>query len=237
MLKERVRLTERDILCLKFIVEQGYATINQLWRIAWANQKSEAYVYGRILILERSGFLKSIKIDGFTFKIVSMTSKTRAAIASITSAPIAIRVPPRNQVQHQLNINELRIVLGQLETVSVYSSLCLTSFFHNRIYAPDLILELAHLKKVAIVYDRTLRKKDRIFNKITFYTSEIDIPARRFDVVLYLVSQGFLNTYRHIFEQKFNLYAGVVKLISYEDFHLSISGNAQANEVIEEYFK
>lgn len=233
----RFRLTERDMLCLKFVVEQGFATIEQLWKVAWNNQKSTAYVYGRVLILERGGFLKSVKIDGATFKIVSMMPKSRNSVASMTSSQVASRPPPINQVRHQLSINELRIKLWDLEKLTVYSSLCLTSFFHNRIYAPDLIIGLENTKRVAIVYDGTIRKKDRIFDKINFFTSETDLTSRRFDVILYLVSQGFLNTYRQIFDQKFDKYSKTVKLVSYEEFYSNINNNNGSSVSIEEYFK
>lgn len=233
----KIRLTERDMLCLRFVVEQGFATIEQLWKVAWNDQKNASYVYDRVLVLERAGFLKAIEMAGVSFKIVTLTTKSRNSIATMTSSPVTIRTPPPNQVQHQLDVNELRIMLGHLGKLSVYSSLCLTSFFHNRIYAPDLILDLENTTKVAVIYDRTIRKKERIFDKINFFTSETDLPDRKYDVILYLVSQGFLNTYREILAHKFYKYSKIVKLTSYEDFYLNLNGDTGSIASIEEYFK
>jgi hypothetical protein len=54
----RMRITERDKECVRFVVEQGFATIEQLWKVAWSDQKNASYVYNRVLSLERAGFFE-----------------------------------------------------------------------------------------------------------------------------------------------------------------------------------
>ena len=62
----RMRITERDKVCVRFVVEQGFATIEQLWKVAWSDQKNSSYTYNRVLSLEKFGFLKSVKINDAT---------------------------------------------------------------------------------------------------------------------------------------------------------------------------
>ena len=64
----RMRITERDKECVRFVVEQGFATIEQLWKVAWSNQKNSSYTYNRVLSLEKFGFLKSVKINSAQFR-------------------------------------------------------------------------------------------------------------------------------------------------------------------------
>ena len=45
--EERIRITERDILGVGFVVEQGFATIEQLWKVAWSESKSFFCVWQR----------------------------------------------------------------------------------------------------------------------------------------------------------------------------------------------
>jgi hypothetical protein len=93
-----VRLTERDKVCLQFVVEQGFATIEQLWQVAWGTQKNVSYTYNRIIELERGGYLRSVKVSGTTFKIVSATTSAnrkfsymKELIFSTKSIPCADR--------------------------------------------------------------------------------------------------------------------------------------------------
>ena len=65
----RMRITERDKECVRFVVEQGFATIEQLWKVAWSDRKNASYVYDRVLILERAGFFQQVKVLVLHFQI------------------------------------------------------------------------------------------------------------------------------------------------------------------------
>ena len=86
-INRRVRVTERDEVCLKFVVEQGFATIEQLWKVAWSDQKNSAYTYNRVISLEKSGLLKTIKLNNSLTKVVTSTLKSRHHVAQNSSYP------------------------------------------------------------------------------------------------------------------------------------------------------
>jgi hypothetical protein len=56
-------VTERDLIALQWICEQGTMTVDQLWRTAWWNDQSRGprYAYERVLFLERASFLEKVK--------------------------------------------------------------------------------------------------------------------------------------------------------------------------------
>ena len=76
---------------MRFVVEQGFATIEQLWKVAWSDQKNSSYTYNRVLSLEKFGFLKSVKINDTTMKIVTSTPKARIITAESSAYPTPVQ--------------------------------------------------------------------------------------------------------------------------------------------------
>jgi len=107
------RITEQDKLCAEFVVEQGFATIEQLWKIVWSDRKNAPYVYDRVLILERAGFFQQARVNGVTFKIISPTAKSRQLVASFSHHPTPLQGVPKDLVHHQLHLNELRVLFQE----------------------------------------------------------------------------------------------------------------------------
>ncbi|MGZ3790045.1 MAG: hypothetical protein ACXVLQ_16025 [Bacteriovorax sp.] len=226
--KGRIRITERDKLCAEFVVEQGFATIEQLWKVAWSDHKNTSYAYDRVLVLERSGFLKQVKSDGVTFKIVSPTPKSRSLVASFSQHPIPFTNASKDIVFHQLDLNELRILFQKKGLSNWRSAECLAvdpSFKKiGTRHIPDAFYVSSKGVRTAIEYDRTLRKKDRIKDRLSSYVVELMSPDRNIDRLIYLVAPAYLKTYQQIFDQGFEGIKGKFILSTMEEFKKQLEG-------------
>jgi len=224
----RIRITERDRLCAEFVVEQGFATIEQLWKVAWGDQKSASYVYDRVLVLERSGFLKPVKVDGVSFKIVSPTAKFRQLVASFSQHPTPFMNASKDIVFHQLELNELRILFQEKGLTNWRSAECLAvdpSFKKiGTRHVPDAYYISSNGTRTAIEYDRTLRKKDRIKDRLSSYVVELMSPDRNIDRLIYLVAPAYLKTYQQIFDQSFGGIKGKFVLKTMDEFKKELAG-------------
>lgn len=226
--KGRIRITDSDKLCLLFVVEQGFATIEQLWKVAWGSQKNASYSYNRVQVLERFGFLEQVKLDGQMFKVVSATTKGLRFIASISKYPVPISHVTKAMAQHQLDLNDLRILFQEKGLVGWRSAECLAvdpSFKKiGTRHIPDAFYVSSKGIRTAIEYDRTLRKKDRIKDRLSSYVVELMSPERNLDRLIYLVAPAYLKTYQQIFDQGFEGVRGKFILTTMEEFKKQIVG-------------
>lgn len=206
--QERVRLTSNDIKALLFLSEQGYANIDQLWRYAWGHQKNSDYTYDRVLLLERSGYLKKVILNGFREKIVCATRLARNSVALISPFPVPAKIAPVATVAHQLGLNDLRIEMEAAGLTGWRSSesLMVDPLF-RRIglrHIPDAFYTSRKGIKTAIEYDRTMRKKERIKERLSLYLTELMSPNGNLDRVIYLVPLAYLDTYKNIVDVGFS---------------------------------
>ncbi len=226
--EERIRITERDILGVGFVVEQGFATIEQLWKVAWNEHKSVDYTYRRVVSLERSGFLKTVKVDSITYKIVSPTTKSRNLIASFSQHPIPLVNASKDIVFHQLDLNGLRILFQEKGLKNWRSAECLAvdpSFKKiGTRHIPDAYYISSDGTRTAIEYDRTLRKKDRIKERLSSYVVELMSPDRNIDRLIYLVAPAYFKTYQQIFDQSFGGIKGKFILKTMDEFKNQLAG-------------
>jgi hypothetical protein len=226
--QERVRITERDKLCAEFVVEQGFATIEQLWKVAWSDQKNASYVYDRVLVLERAGFLKTVRPNGVTYKIVSPTAQSRQLVASFSQHPTPVINASKDIVFHQLDLNELRILFQGKGLTNWRSAECLAvdpSFKKiGTRHIPDAFYVSSNGTRTAIEYDRTLRKKDRIKDRLSSYVVELMSPDRNIDRLIYLVAPAYLKTYQQIFDQGFEGVKGRFILKTMDEFKKQLAG-------------
>ncbi len=224
----RVRITERDKLCAEFVVEQGFATIEQLWKVAWSDQKNASYVYDRVLVLERAGFLKTVRPNGVTYKIVSPTAQSRQLVASFSQHPTPVINASKDIVFHQLELNELRILFQGKGLSNWRSAECLAvdpSFKKiGTRHIPDAFYVSSNGTRTAIEYDRTLRKKDRIKDRLSSYVVELMSPDRNIDRLIYLVAPAYLKTYQQIFDQGFEGVKGRFILKTMDEFKKKLAG-------------
>ena len=224
----RVRITERDKLGIGFVVEQGFATIEQLWKVAWSDQKSASYVYDRVLILERAGFFKTANVGSVTYKIVSPTAKARNLIASFSQHPIPFINASIDIVFHQLDLNGLRILFQEKGLSNWRSAECLAvdpSFKKiGTRHVPDAFYVSSNGTRTAIEYDRSLRKKDRVKDRLSSYVVELMSPDRNIDRLIYLVAPAYLKTYQQIFDQGFEGIKGRFILNTMEEFKKQLAG-------------
>lgn len=224
----RIRITERDKLGVGFVVEQGFATIEQLWKVAWNDQKSASYVYDRVLILERAGFLKTANVGSVTYKIVSPTAKARNLIASFAEHPVPFINASIDIVFHQLDLNALRILFQEKGLTNWRSAECLAvdpSFKKiGTRHVPDAFYVTASGIRTAIEYDRSLRKKDRVKDRLSSYVVELMSPDRNIDRLIYLVAPAYLKTYQQIFDQGFEGVKGRFILKTMDEFKKQLAG-------------
>lgn len=225
---ERIRPTSRDRLCLQFVAEQSFATIDQLWQFAWPSLKNSDYTYDRVLSLERSGYLKQVKVEGISHKVLTVTLKGRNLVASALSFPIPERGGPIDIARHQLDLNELRLTFLRRGVDSWRSAECLGvdpsfSKIGDR-HTPDAFYVTSRGLRVAIEYDRTLRKKDRIKERLSAYLAELMSPDRAIDRLIYLVAPAYLKTYQQIFDESFSGVRGSFILTTMNDFFKQLEG-------------
>lgn len=203
-----MRLTNYDLRCLLFVSEQGYASIDQLWRYAWGHQKNSDYTYDRVLSLERAGYLKKIDAKGISFKVVTSTVLARNSVSSVSLFPVPINAGPVATAAHQLGLNEIRIAMegAGLEGWRSAESLMIDPRF-KRIgsrHIPDAFYVSSKGVRTAIEYDRTLRKKERIKERLSLYLTELMSGDRNVDRIIYLVPSSYLPLYEQIIEVGFS---------------------------------
>lgn len=227
----RMRITERDKECVRFVVEQGFATIEQLWKVAWSNQKNSSYTYNRVLSLEKFGFLKSVKINDTTTKIVTSTPKGRNLVAGFSHYPTPLQGVSKEMVYHQLHLNELRILFHEKGGEGWRSSECLaidpTFKKLGTRHVPDAFYVSSKGIRTAVEYDRTLRKKDRIKERLSLYLAELMSPDRNVDRLIYLVAPAYLKIYQQIFDQNFEGVRGMFIFTTMDEFKKQINGVSQ----------
>lgn len=205
---EKVRLTQNDLRGLLFAAEQGYATIDQLWRVAWGHQKNSDYTYDRVLLLERKGYLKKVETKTLLVKVVTVTGLARVAVTSISPFPVPVNAGPVATVAHQLGLNELRIAMqaAGLKGWRSAESLWIDPEF-KRIgsrHIPDAFYTSSKGARTAIEFDRTLRKKERIKERLSLYLTELMSSERTIDRIIYLVPMSYLSLYKQIIDVGFS---------------------------------
>lgn len=228
---ERVHPTERDKKAVLFVVVQGFATVEQLWRVGWSEQRTASYAYERLALLERVGYLKSIRLEFSPLKIYRPTAPGRCLVSGMSKGPIPMVDVPSSMAVHQLELNQIRLALedkGVLGWRSAESLIIDPSFkkLGGR-HVPDGFYISSAGIKTAIEHDRTMRKKERIKERLSDYLAELMSPDRSFDRLVYLVSPNLERIYRPIFEQSFFSIKDKTILMTYPNFLDALKGTVQ----------
>lgn len=210
-----------------FVVEQGFATIEQLWKVGFNHQKNVSYTYDRVLLLERAGYLKKSDLKA-SFKIVQATTKGRNLVLNNASYPLPTTSPPKDVAYHQLELNELRLLLSAraIDSWRPAESLILDPDFKKigQRHVPDGFYLNSQGIRTALEYDRTLRSKERIKERFLGYLAELMSPDRSFDRLIYLVEASLLKTYRPMFDQAFDGLKDKAILIPISEFKRQLTG-------------
>ncbi len=226
---KRLHPTERDKRAILFIAEQGFATIDQLWRVIWGEQKSAAYARGRLGALEKSGFLKPVALDNFPFKVFRATLKAKHFVASESKNILPMGDISKTIAMHQLELNEVRIELEVrgIDSWRSAESLIIDPSFKKLggRHVPDGLYITSKGVRTAVEYDRTMRKKERIKDRMSSYVSELYSPDRSFDRLIYLVTPQLERAYRPLFEQGFSSMEDRAVLMTLPQFLEAIKGN------------
>lgn len=201
----RMYPSDKDKRAVLFCAEQGFATVDHLWKIAWGDQKTSSYAYERLLLLERNGFLKSIKMPNSAIKVYRPTIQGRHFVSHLSEVPLPLSDIPVSMALHQLDLNDVRIAIeragGQLWRSS--ESLAVDPTFKKlgARHTPDGLYLSTKGILTAVEYDRTLRKKERIRERFQDYLAELMSPDRSFERLVYLVSPSMKIVYEHIFNE------------------------------------
>lgn len=115
MSQGRGLVTERDLLALQWICEQGTMTIDQLWRAVWWSgaSKGPRYAYERVLFLERAGFLEKIKTP-YSLKFYFKARKRAYNLLStrgVGGSLIPTQRTPVNETLHVDGLTEMRLAV------------------------------------------------------------------------------------------------------------------------------
>ena len=228
--EKRVNPTNRDKKAVLFLVEQGFATIEQLYQAAWGDQKTSSYAYERLILLERAGFIRGSRLNVGPLKIYQATGMGRHLVATMSPFPMPMTDLSKTIAIHQLDLNEVRLSLESRGVNSWRSaeSLIIDPTF-SRIggrHVPDGYYVSSKGSRTAVEYDRTLRKRERIRDRLASYMSELYSPNRSFDRLVYLVSPNLENVYRAIFEQEMASFKDKVLLVNINTFLKSIQGDS-----------
>lgn len=227
--EERVHPTERDKRAVLFVVEQGFATIEQLWKAGWGDQRTASYAAERLALLERVGFLKSFRLENSPLKVYRPSGMGRYLVSGISQNPIPMTDLSQNIAIHQLELNQVRLTLEAKGVTSWRSaeSLIIDPSFKKLggRHVPDGFYVSSNGTKTAVEHDRTLRKKERIKERLSDYLSELMSPDRSFDRLVYLVSPNLEHIYRPIFEQSFSAIKSRTILMTLPKFLEALSGN------------
>ena len=206
--EKRMHPTERDKRAVLFVVEQGFATIEQLWRSGWGDQKTASYAAERLALMERVGFLKSFRLENSPLKVYRASGMGRYLVSGISQNPIPMTDLSQTIAIHQLELNQVRLALESKGVTSWRSaeSLIIDPSFKKLggRHVPDGFYVSSNGTKTAVEHDRTLRKKERIKERLSDYLSELMSPDRSFDRLVYLVSPNLEHIYRPIFEKSFS---------------------------------
>ena len=227
--EERMHPTERDKRAVLFVVEQGFATIEQLWKAGWGDQKTASYAAERLALMERVGFLKSFRLENSPLKVYRASGMGRYLVSGISQNPVPMTDLSQNIAIHQLELNQVRLALESKGVTSWRSaeSLIIDPSFKKLggRHVPDGFYVSSGGTKTAVEHDRTLRKKERIKERLSDYLSELMSPDRSFDRLVYLVSPNLEHIYRPIFEQSFSAIKSRTILMTLPKFLEALSGN------------
>jgi hypothetical protein len=119
-------ITEREVLAMQWVCEQGLMSIDQFWLAIWWSQTSNGprYVYERILLLERVGFLEKFKTP-FSQKFYFRPTKKGIDLACTRVGDGSI-IPsfqtPANQLPHVDLLTELRLVVSQVDKIGSWAT-------------------------------------------------------------------------------------------------------------------
>jgi hypothetical protein len=201
--KQRVKgvVTDRDLLALQWICEQGTMTVNQLWRAVWWSDASKGprYAYERVLFLERAGFLEKVKTP-YSLKSYFKARKRAYNLLSTRAVGVCL-IPtqrtPLNETLHVDGLTEMRLAVfksGKLKSWITDRMLLVDPTFPRErfeITVPDAIWTTQESeRRIAVEYERTRKGRSRIKAKVDAFERELARGDRRIDLVLWVAGPG-----------------------------------------------
>ena len=99
--KRGIRLTEREVAALEFLLDQKFGSTEQVYRAIWKGQasKSSKYAWDRLSLLEHHGFVRSIRVHTRAALYYLVTPQGVRALE--LQKPHAFMLPPPRNIHYQ----------------------------------------------------------------------------------------------------------------------------------------
>ncbi len=123
-LLSQLRLTERDLLALQWVCDQGAMNVHQLWESVWRSETSRSpkYVYDRVNLLTRKGYLFLLAVDSSNMKYFCATSFGVNAASRFAKSRVFLNSPRIDEVPHLSKLTDLRIALLRTSRLKQWQS-------------------------------------------------------------------------------------------------------------------
>ena len=178
-----MKITNRDIEIMKWLLEQKFMTERQIRRIFWKGIKEDSrHVYIRLKELEKDGFLRTSDLGIFEDRVYMVRGnglrQIRAFHGNIGLGKISYL--GYSNYRHDLVVTDIRIMFHELGFTQWLSERVLSKRNDLRRVPDGMIFENG--KYIAVEYESSQKSKRR-YREI-FYNYELDQGV---DKVLYIV--------------------------------------------------
>ncbi len=186
VINRNVILTDRDFEILKFILEMKFSSSEEVFikffkiTKSLADAKSDLWAKKRLLQLENSNFLKSVKVLGGLRKYYIPTLKAYFALSNFYTESKLCKPThtidfrtfhhDRLVLQARLTLEELRGINQFISERELKASGIITQHLTNQ-YIPDGIYLDSNNKKIALELEIAIKSKSRYRDKINKYVN------------------------------------------------------------------
>ena len=190
-------LTDRDAAALRFLLEQGVSTVDQLWRAVWWKPESgsSSFAKKRLVLMHRAGYLildRSHILKAGLYRPTLVAYELMTARDGIAYPKPLARLN-HNEIEHSLRLTDLRLTLQRAGRIRSWKServLMMESLLGGGSYRakrdryPDAIWHSASGRRILIEVEISEKSHLRLKNKIDRYQS---LVGKEYDAVLWLV--------------------------------------------------
>ncbi len=193
-------VTQRDVIAMRWVSEQGVMTVDQLWRAVWMTDiaKESRYAYVRVSFLERAGFLEKLKTPFYQQSHYRLTHQGHSFISGkVVDTLIPSQKTPLLEIPHVHVLTEMRLAAQRANKSKSWRTdrmLAIDATFPKErldVTLPDAIWITQETgRKIALEYERTQKSRSRVRYKVDALSREMARPDRLFDLVLWIAEPG-----------------------------------------------
>jgi hypothetical protein len=196
-------VTERDLLALTWVLEQGVMTVDQLHRAVYQGEgtASSRAAFKRVQFLEASGFLVSLMSPHKKHRFLKATKRAQELllVRAVKNIPLSLSSPSLSETPHSEILTEIRLAIrdsgkhgSDLWWRGEGTLLEDEGFPKERFrdLMPDAIWVTKSSRRVAIEFERSRKGISRVRKKVEGFDVELGRPDRAFDAVLWVSHDG-----------------------------------------------